>query len=75
MADQRTRHTRQIIDATRERFNSKFRVFETITKMAVTLKDAPALGKSILEFDPTSEAAMSFRTLATEVEGLLERVH
>jgi chromosome partitioning protein len=70
MADQRTRHTRQIIEATRSRFQGKVRVFETITKMSVILKDAPVTGQSILEFDGTSEAAQSFRALASEVESL-----
>lgn len=70
MADLRTRHARQIIERTRAGFNNKILVFNTITKIYAPLKDTPIAGKSILEIDSTSQAAQSFRELASEVEAL-----
>lgn len=68
MADQRTGHTRQIIELTRYNFQDKVRVFETLIKTNVRLKEAPITGKSILDYDPKSEAAQAYRALAVEVE-------
>jgi chromosome partitioning protein len=68
LADQRTGHTRKIIERTRSDFDGRVRVFETLTKMSVRLKDAPVTGRSILFYDSESEAAASFRRLAEEVE-------
>jgi chromosome partitioning protein len=70
MADLRTRHARQIIERTRAGFDSKILVFDTITKMYAPIKDTPIAGKSILEIDGTSQAALSFHALAEEVEAL-----
>jgi chromosome partitioning protein len=68
LADQRTGHTRKIIERTRSDFDGRVRVFDTITKMSVRLKDAPITGQSILEYDSESEAATSYRKLAEELE-------
>ncbi len=67
-ADQRTSHTRQIIDLTRSAFADHVRVFNTLIKLSVRLKEAPITGQSILSYDPTSEAASAYRQLAEEVE-------
>lgn len=68
LADQRTSHTRKIIERTRTDFNGRVHVFETITKMSARLKDTPITGQSILQYDGTSEAAASFRQLVEELE-------
>lgn len=68
MADQRTGHTKMVIERTRRDFNGRVHVYETITKMSVRLKDAPVTGQSILQYDSESPAAESFRALAGEVE-------
>jgi chromosome partitioning protein len=44
------------------------RVFDTLVKVNVRLKEAPITGQSILDYDPTSEAASAYRQLAEEVE-------
>ncbi|GAC1481819.1 MAG: sporulation initiation inhibitor protein Soj [Chamaesiphon sp.] len=68
MADNRTAHTREVIDSTRTRFQGKLKVFDAVIKMSVRLKETPVSGKSILEYDPSSEAAAAYRKLAREVE-------
>lgn len=68
MADPRTAHTRQIIEATRSRFSGNTRVFDTVIKNNVRLKEAPIVGKSILEYEPKSEAAAAYIALASEVD-------
>src|SRR5712692_3044156 len=72
LADQRTGHTRQIIQRTRNDFDGRVHVFETITKMSVRLKDAPVTGQSILTYDSTSEAAACFRQRAEEIDNAQE---
>jgi chromosome partitioning protein len=67
LADQRTGHTKRIIERTRSDFDGRIHVFETMTKMSVRLKDAPVAGQSILQYDSESEAATSYRQLAEEV--------
>jgi len=67
LADQRTSHTRQIIDLTRANFAGTVPVFDTLIKMSVRLKEAPITGTSILAYDPTGEAATAYRRLADEV--------
>jgi len=69
MADQRTAHSREVVQSTRERFNgSNIRVFDTVIKTSVRLKESPVSGQSILKYDPTSEAAAAYKHLAKEVE-------
>lgn len=68
MADQRTSHTRQIIEIARSNFENQVRVFETVIKTNVRLKETPMTGKSILDYDPKGDAAAAYRALAVEVE-------
>ncbi len=75
LADQRTGHTRQIIDLTRTSFEGQVRVFETLIRMDVRLKEAPITGASILAYDPRGEAAATYRRLAEEVEVIREVAH
>lgn len=67
LADQRTGHTRKIIERTRADFDGRVFVFDTIIKMSVRLKDAPIVGQDILHFDGSGEAATAYRNLAQEV--------
>lgn len=67
MADHRTAHAKEVIDSTRGKFDGNIRVFDTVIKMSVRLKESPVSGKSILTYDPTSEAAGAYRKLAREV--------
>lgn len=67
-ADQRTGHSRQIIELTRSTFAGHIPVFETVVKLSVRLKEAPITGQSILTYDPTGEATAAYRQLAQEVD-------
>jgi len=71
LADPRTAHTREVTDRTRATFAGGIRVFETVIRMSVRLKEAPITGRSILAYDPHGVAAAAYRALATEVEDAL----
>ncbi len=67
MADIRTVHTKDIIKATRDGFAGQIKVFDSVIKTSVRLKEAPLSGTSIFEYDPSGESAKSYRALAGEV--------
>ena len=68
MADMRTLHTREVIDATRKPLADKVYVFETVIKMSVRLKESAALGESILSYyKGQTYGAEEYRQLAREV--------
>jgi chromosome partitioning protein len=68
MADHRTGHTKQIIELTRSNFSGDIKVFDTMIKNSVRLKEAPMYGQSILQYDPKSGAAEAYMALALEVQ-------
>lgn len=65
MFDPRTRLAGEIVREVREHFPEE--VFQTIINRNVRLSEAPSFGQSILDYDPTSPGAASYRTLAEEV--------
>ncbi len=67
MADTRTLHTREVIEATRRAFEGRLRVFDTIVKASVKVKDSSVSGRSVLDYAPDSQAAEAYRGLAQEV--------
>lgn len=68
MADLRTVHAREVVDAARESFGQTVRVLETIIHANVRLKEAPLTGQSILAYAPDSPGALGYRALAQEIE-------
>ncbi len=68
MADLRTLHAREVVEATRESFGQNVPVFETIIHANVRLKEAPLTGQSILAYAPDSPGAQGYRSLAREIE-------
>lgn len=68
LADIRTAHTSQVIDLTRNSFAGNIKVFDTLVKMDVRLKEAPITGQSVLQYDTKSKAATAYRELAQELE-------
>ena len=58
-------------ERTRATFAGGIRVFETVIRMSVRLKEAPITGRSILAYDSAGPAAAAYRALATEVENAL----
>ncbi len=67
MADTRTLHAREIIQAARQKYGESINVFEFVIKYSVRLKEAPISGWSILQYDRNGEIAGAHRKLAKEV--------
>lgn len=67
MADLRTLHAREVITAVHEAFGKDIRVFDTIVRLHVGLKESARAGESILTYDSGSKAAEAYRGLAREV--------
>lgn len=65
MFDPRTRLAGEIVREVRDHFPRE--VFQTIINRNVRLSEAPSFGQSILDYDPASPGAISYRTLAEEV--------
>lgn len=65
MFDGRTRHSRQMLEEVRTRYNLE--VFEPPIPKSVRFAEAPGLGKSILSYMPNSLGAQAYRDLASSV--------
>ncbi len=65
MFDPRTRLAGEIVREVRNHFPKE--AFQTIINRNVRLSEAPSFGQSILDYDPSSPGAISYRTLAEEV--------
>jgi len=63
--DQRTRHSKDIVDALIDRFAEK--VLVTRIRENIRLAEAPSFKKNILQYQPSSSVAQEFRQLAREV--------
>ena len=63
--DQRTRHSKDIIEALIERFGEQ--VLVARIRENIRLAEAPSFRKSILQYQPSSSVADDFRALAHEV--------
>ena len=66
MFDGRNRLSRQIEAEVRKYFEDK--VFETIVPRNIRLSEAPGFGKSIFQYDPSSQGAQSYYALSAEFE-------
>ena len=64
MHDRRNRLARQVEKEVRRNFPGY--VFDTVIPRNVELAEAPSFGKTILQYDPTSRGARSYRQLAEE---------
>ena len=65
MFDPRTRLAGEIVREVRNHFPEE--VFQTIINRNVRLSEAPSFGQAILDYDPSSPGALSYRALAEEV--------
>jgi chromosome partitioning protein len=65
MVDTRTLHAQEAISILEENFGD--RVFGARIKKTVRFAEAPVKGMSVLKYDPTGQAADSYRRLAKEV--------
>ena len=67
LVDQRTAHSREVVQAVRSSLEGQVNVFETEVRLHVALKDSAKLGRSILETEPDSPSAAAYRALAREL--------
>lgn len=65
MYDKRNQLANQVVNEVHRNFPG--RVFDAVIPRMVSLAEAPSFGKTILQFDPNSKAARSYRQLAEEV--------
>jgi chromosome partitioning protein len=68
MADLRTLHAREVIDAARAAFAGRAPVFAAVVHHSVRLKEAPVVAQSVLAYAGDSPAAQAYRALAAEIE-------
>ena len=74
MYDGRTLHSREAIEILQENFGDL--VFETKIRKTIRFAEAPVKGQSVLAYDPTGNAAETYRDLAKEVlHGTQAREH
>ncbi len=66
MFDSRNRLSKQIEEEVRRHFEDK--VFQTIVPRNIRLSEAPGFGKSIFQYDPKSQGAVSYYNLSAEFE-------
>lgn len=66
MFDGRTTHANEILAELRASFPG--RVFETVIKSSVRVKESPAAGLSIFDYDPNHDVARAYAQLAQEVD-------
>jgi len=67
MADTRTLHAREVLASAESALGDKVKVFDSIIKMNVRLKEAPVAGESILTYASRSNVAQAYRALAEEI--------
>ncbi len=68
MVEPRSLHSQDVVSHVRSVFEGKVRVFDTIIKRTVRLREAAVVGESILTYAPSHEAAEAYRNLARELE-------
>ncbi len=67
MTNNRTLHTREVIEVTKRAFGDRIKVFYTIIPNSVRFKEAPAAGMNILNYASNSEGAEAYRQITREV--------
>jgi chromosome partitioning protein len=67
MTNNRTLHSREVIEVTKQAFGDRIKVFEATIPTSVRFKEAPAAGMSIITYAPSSDGAEAYRLLTREV--------
>lgn len=66
--DRRTLHANEVLEEAREKLGTQgIRVFDTVIRETVRLKEAPIAGQTITEYQSKHPAAEDYRSLAQEV--------
>lgn len=66
MFDGRTTHANEVLQELRSNFPGQ--VFDTVIKYSVRVKESPAAGLSIMDYDQTHDVSHAYATLAMEVD-------
>jgi chromosome partitioning protein len=64
--DRRTRHAQEVLEEIRK-LNQRYRVFDTVIRETVRLKESPVTGQTITEYSGDHPGAEDYRSLAKEV--------
>ena len=65
--DRRTTHANEVMEELRSNLQPSYRVFESVIRETVKIKDAPVSSQTILEYDNTHPVADDYRKLIEEV--------
>ncbi len=65
MHDKRNQLSQQVVSEVTHNFPG--RVFQSVVPRGISVAEAPSFGKTILEHDPSGNAAMAYRHLAEEI--------
>ncbi len=71
MVDLRTLHSREVLQAVRNVFQSRIRVFYSMVKVDVKLRESSKAGQTILDYAPSSRGAEAYRSLAKEILAII----
>ena len=71
--DSRTKHAQEVLDELKTRLSEHYRVFNTVIRETVRLKETPVLGQTITEYSSSHPAANEYRELAQEVIKVYEQ--
>jgi chromosome partitioning protein len=64
MCDMRTNHAKQVVEILEKNFPDK--LYHSVIRQSVSLKDASGQGKTVFEYDPKSSGAEDYRNLGEE---------
>jgi len=70
--DRRVKVAHDVVKEVRENFPGH--VFETVIPRNIRLAEAPSYGRSIFEYDETSQGAQTYQQLATEIHNYVSQI-
>ena len=71
LVDQRTAHSREVVQVVRSSLAGQVNVFNAEVRLHVALKETAKAGRTILDYDPSSPSAEAYRALGREVLAVL----
>lgn len=67
MADLRTKHSQEVIEAARAALGEQLRIFDSVARLNVQVKEASVAGETIFTYAKNSNVARAYRKLAEEL--------
>lgn len=64
--DARTKNAKDVLDQTRSTIGQQYKVFDTVVRETVKLKEQPIMGETILEYAPSHQSAEDYRNFGKE---------